>query len=264
MEDLPNSSSFEDKLDHIHKLIQATYNNLEKISALVKRLEQDKEKEKYKNVPGVEGTFDGVVMISEDGKKFEVPANYAAKSRLVFGDKLKLIEEEGKKIFKQIEKVERKKIQGILTKKEGKWYILADSGSYKISDVAAEFNHAELNDEAMAIIPAANHTAAYAALDMVLNKQPVEQTQPPKPVKPKPTPTAQHTSTAPPKKDVSPVAKVAAPQRATPTTKPVQTAKVEKPVEVKPKTKSVDVTQDINKEFVSDLTKQKVEDDDLR
>ncbi len=135
-------------------------------SELLKKIEQGSGKS-YKDVPGIEGVFDGVSMISETGEKYEVPANYAAKSRIVYGDRLKLVEEGGKKLFKQISRVERKRIEGVLSQKDGKWFLLTDIGSYKISDVAADFNKAEINCDAVAFIPENDANASYAALDEV-------------------------------------------------------------------------------------------------
>ena len=158
------------KIEQIYKQLETVERSLHKLKEMLKSLDAEDKHDAYRDVPGVTGTFDGVNMISEDGKKLEVPANYAAKSRLVFGDTLKLIEEDGKQVFKQIEKIERKKVEGILTKKEGKWYIISDSGTFKISDIAAEFQHAELNDEAVAFVPATNLNSPYASLDKVNKK----------------------------------------------------------------------------------------------
>jgi hypothetical protein len=160
----------EKRLDQIRALIESTYHNLDKISRMVEKLQQDQKKEMYKNMPGIEGIFDGLYLVSEDGTKHEVPANYAAKSRLVFGDKLKIVEEDGKKVFKQIQKPERKEVKGVLSKKEGKWYLLSDSGTYKISDTAAEFNKAELNEEAVALVPENQLNVPFAALDLIIRK----------------------------------------------------------------------------------------------
>lgn len=160
----------EKRLDQIKALVQSTYHNLDKISRIVEKIQQEEKKEMYKNMPGVEGTFDGIYLVSEDGAKHEVPANYAAKSRLVFGDKLKIVEEDGKKVFKQIQKPERQEVKGVLSKKEGKWYLLSDSGTYKISDTAAEFNKAELNDEAVALVPEHQLNVPFAALDLIVKK----------------------------------------------------------------------------------------------
>lgn len=161
----------EKRLDQVKSLIQSTYHNLEKLSRVIDRIQQDQKKELYKKMPGIEGVFDGVHLISDDGVKHEVPANYAAKSRLVFGDRLKIVEEDGKKVFKQIQKPERKEVKGVLSKKEGKWYLLTDLGTYKISDTAAEFNRVELNEEAVGLIPENQLKAPFAALDRVIKKE---------------------------------------------------------------------------------------------
>ncbi len=124
-------------------------------------------KKDYKEVPGVIGIFDGFHLISETGEKYEVPGNYAAKSRLAYGDSLKLIEEDGKQLFKQITKVPRKKVEAVVNKKEGKWYALAETGSYRLSDAAATFHNLNVNDKITVIIPEDNPNAPFAALDKV-------------------------------------------------------------------------------------------------
>src|SRR3989339_1533190 len=152
-------------LDDLRRIVALTHSNLEKISRILDNIDKEKRKEMYKGMPGVSGYFDGFYLIGEDGSKYEVPANYAAKSRIVFGDTLKMIEEDGKKLFKQIDKVPMKILEGILSKKEGKWYLLSDGGTYKVSDIAAEFHKAELNDKAVAYVPENALNATYAALD---------------------------------------------------------------------------------------------------
>ncbi len=122
----------------------------------------------YENMPGVEGTFDGSDMVTENGEKYKVPENYAAKSLLLYGTRLKMIDLDGRSYFKNISKVKGKEVEGILSKKEGKWYILADSGSYKISEAAAAFQGAFQNAEATALIPEDNLHAPFAALKKVI------------------------------------------------------------------------------------------------
>jgi len=160
----------EKRLDQVKTLIQSLYHNLDKLSHTLDKIQQEQKKELYKKMPGIEGVFDGFCLMADDGSKHEVPANYAAKSRLVYGDKLKIVEEEGKKVFKQIQKPERQEVKGVLSKKEGKWYLLADQGTYKISDIAAEFNRVELNDEAVGLIPENQTNVPFAALDRVIKK----------------------------------------------------------------------------------------------
>src|SRR4030067_716861 len=82
-------------------------------------------------LPGIIGTFDGENMVTETGEKHPVPVNYASKSLLVVGDILKLVDEKGGKKFKQIEHVKRYRTKGVLTKKDGKFHVVAPEGSYK-------------------------------------------------------------------------------------------------------------------------------------
>lgn len=159
-----------DKYENMKKLIYSAVNQLEKIQNVIESMEQDERKVYYQSIPGTEGNFDGQYLIAQDGRKTEVPENYAAKSRLVYGDVLKVFNDAGKQVFKQIDRVERKKVSGVLTKKEGKWYLLSDSGSYRVSDASAEFNGAMLNDKASAYVPAKELNAPWAALDEVFGE----------------------------------------------------------------------------------------------
>jgi hypothetical protein len=167
---------FNKKVETIVKMVEEAHRTLDKITSMLDGLTKEVKRDAYRNVEGIIGIFDGSYLVDSQNNKYEVPANYSAKSRLVYGDTIKMVEDEGKTIFKQIQKVERKATEGVLSKKEGKWYILTDSGSYKISDIAADFNHAELNDEAIAFLPAQNLNAPYATLDKILKKEPVANT----------------------------------------------------------------------------------------
>jgi hypothetical protein len=247
-------------IDHIKNKFQKIQKDVEQLAKMIESLEGSK-REDYTQVPGVVGTFDGMSMLGEDGKKYAVPANYAAKSRIVFGDTLKLLEKDGKEIFKQLEKVERKQIQGILNKKEGRWYILTQDGSYKISDVAADFNGAQINDEAFALIPATGSPAPFAALDKILNKTPnpaageksTIQNEPKKPVvtqAPVVEPAKPSVAVSRPTRSPSKVAKPSEP------TKPVEKKKIET-------TKSLDeLSAKPQKEELTSL--RVLTDDDLR
>lgn len=153
-----------DTVEKLKKLLE----NAERDIHIAKKMLADVElsiKKNYKEVPGVTGVYDGIYLVTDDGQKYEVPANYAAKSRLVFGDGLKMIEEDGKMLFKQITKVDRKRVDAVVNKKEGKWYALAETGSYRLSDVAASFNNLQVNDKIVILIPEGNLNAPFAALD---------------------------------------------------------------------------------------------------
>lgn len=154
----------DNRIQNIDNLLRNAEKNIHKAYKLLETLSSDL-KNSYEDIPGTLGIFDGECMITADGKKYEVNPNYAAKSMLVVGDNLKMIEEGDKKLFKQVSKVPRKELQGILNKKEGKWYALTDSGSYRVLDVAVEFRRGQMNDEIRVVIPADNLNSPYAALE---------------------------------------------------------------------------------------------------
>src|SRR4030043_1589889 len=112
------------QIEKLENLVSVTMQNLGKIQEVLDHMKDEERRSMYRSMPGVEGTYDGSYLVAEDNTKIEVPANYAAKSRLVFGDTLKMIEENGKTLFKQLQKVPRKEVNGVVTKKEGKWYVL--------------------------------------------------------------------------------------------------------------------------------------------
>lgn len=157
------------RLDILDKLIEDNIKNLSKIRDALGTLGKDVKRDSYKNIEGIIGTFDGYHLVDSKGNTFDIPANYAAKSRLVYGDTIKMIDDNGSVVFKQIQKVDRKKLEGVLSKKEGKWVVLTETGSYKISDIAAEHAEVKINDEVVVFVPAANLNAPFATLDRMLN-----------------------------------------------------------------------------------------------
>lgn len=162
------SEIFNKRVENIQKILDDNYRNLDKIREILETLGKELKRDVYKNIEGIIGTFDGVHLVDNNGNKYDVPANYAAKSRLVYGDTIKMIEDNGATVFKQIQKVERKKTEGVLSKKEGKWVVLTDTGSYKISEVAVDFNLGQMNDEVIVFVPTANLNAPYATLDRLV------------------------------------------------------------------------------------------------
>jgi len=158
----------DDTVSQINKLISNSEGDLTKARKLLKKLQDEINKKKYEDIPGISGRFDGRKMIAEDGKSYEINPNYVAKSMLVQGDELKMIEENGKAIFKQTRKVERIKINGILSRKDGVWHALTDKGSFMILKEAAEHHGADVNDKAVVVLPANLANVAYAALEKIV------------------------------------------------------------------------------------------------
>lgn len=161
----------ENRLKNITTLLKSADKSLKKAYRLLDALTQELSSS-YDDVPGTLGAFNGTHMVTPEGKKYEVNPNYAAKSLLVSGDNLKMVEgEEGVLLFKQVSKVARKQLEGILNKKEGKWYALTDAGSYRILDVAVEFRAGEVNDEVSVLVPAEDPNSEFAALEKMTKEK---------------------------------------------------------------------------------------------
>jgi len=118
----------------------------------------------------IEGVFDGQDMIDKDGHKYLVPANYASKSKLVGGDKMKLtIDIEGTYIFKQIGPVDRKRLTGKLRCSEGKWQIICDTKKYQCLPASVTYFKAKAGDKVTAIVPKLGESD-WASIENVLEK----------------------------------------------------------------------------------------------
>lgn len=122
---------------------------------------------------GIEGIFDGERMIDYAGKSYQVPPNYASKSKLIEGDPLKLyITRDGKYLYKQLGPVERRTIPGTL-RMEGSHYIVdSDEGeSYSILTACVTYYMSlysvKPGDKVMITIPA-DRPAKWAVIDNVL------------------------------------------------------------------------------------------------
>lgn len=161
------------RIDLIRQALSASESSIRLARQLLSELEREttrNNKQPTKDIPGIQGIYDGQEMISEKGEKFPVPENYSSKSILVVGDTLKLVDEGGKKRFKQIEHVKRHKTTGILTKKEGKWAAVTPEGSYKLIPAAVEYFGGSVGDEALLQLPAGNLQTTWAAVENISKK----------------------------------------------------------------------------------------------
>jgi len=177
--DLKDFKEIEFRLENITLGKSSILSILEDIRVIKKRIShienviREQERTQYspaKDLPGIVGKYDGLFMITSDGKKIEVPVNYAAKSLLVYGDELKRIEEDGKHAFKILQKVNRKKIEGVLSKKDGKYVILSDSGTFNLHKSAVEFRNIKQGEWVSAYIPEIGTPNDFAAIDKILKK----------------------------------------------------------------------------------------------
>lgn len=122
---------------------------------------------------GIEGAFDGERMIDGNGKSYQVPPNYASKSKLVEGDPLKLyITHDGKYVYKQLGPVERRTVQGTLHLEGSHYVVDSDEGiRYSVLTACVTYYMAlfgvKEGDRVMIMIPA-DRPARYAVIDNVI------------------------------------------------------------------------------------------------
>lgn len=119
----------------------------------------------------IEGVFTGEEMLGADSNKYPVPVNYASKSKLVQGDKLKLtIEASGKMLYKQILPIERESKVGLLTKDQGKYQVVADGVAYNVLTAAVTHFKGEIGDSISILLPKGKK-ATFGAIEMVIPKE---------------------------------------------------------------------------------------------
>jgi len=160
-----------DILQRLHEAIRAVKSSVESVEKWgnlladkmnveidtvgIKLKSEDLNTEEIEDEKFVEGIFDGIHMISADKEEYPVPANYASKSKLVEGDKLKLtIKPNGNFVYKQIGQVARKLTKGTLILEGNQYKVLAENGrTYDILYASVTFFRAEVGDDLAIIIP---------------------------------------------------------------------------------------------------------------
>ncbi len=119
----------------------------------------------------IEGVFNGVKMIGDDGSEYSVPPNYASKSKLVEGDILKLtINSQGTFIYKQIAPTDRDRVRGTLfyRSEESQWNMVTSTGqSYKILTASVTFYKGKAGSPVVAFVPK-NGPSEWAAVEHIL------------------------------------------------------------------------------------------------
>ncbi len=116
----------------------------------------------------MEGLFNGQNMIGPDGKEYPVPTNYASKSKLVEGDKLKLtIRPNGAFVYKQIELIPRKLITGKLILEGNQYQVLTENHTYNVLYASVTFFRARVGDDVAVIVPE-DAESKWAAMENVI------------------------------------------------------------------------------------------------
>ncbi|MCG2686119.1 hypothetical protein L6258_01990 [Candidatus Parcubacteria bacterium] len=153
----------------INQALSAAVSSINLARQLLREVEAA-ERVPSRDLPGIEGKFDGEAMVTNEGEKYPVSENYASKSLLVVGDTLKMVTEGDRRLFKQIERVRRIRVEGILTKKEGRWHAVTADGSYRILPAAVSFHRGDEGSEVVVLLPQDNKRVGFAALERALKE----------------------------------------------------------------------------------------------
>lgn len=120
----------------------------------------------------LEGHFNGEKMIGDDSKEYNVPPNYASKSKLVTGDRMKLtITHSGAFIYKQIGPINRKRVIGTLefNPEHNHWTVKGPEASYKVLAASISFYKGKPGDEVILFVPEST-PSEWAAVDQLIAK----------------------------------------------------------------------------------------------
>ncbi len=110
------------------------------------------------------------MMLGSDGNTYPVPQNYASKSHLVQGSKLKAtVASDGKITYKIIEEIAYDTVIGLLTMNRDKYQIAAEGKVYHVLSASVTFLKAAIGDTVSVRIPQGKE-ATYAALDSIIPK----------------------------------------------------------------------------------------------
>jgi hypothetical protein len=90
----------------------------------------------------VEGYFDGESMIGDNSKTYLVPQNYASKTQLVVGDRMKWILTPDREVFKLIQPVNRDRVTGTFAIEGENFVVLVDRFSTPIKVLKASATYA--------------------------------------------------------------------------------------------------------------------------
>jgi len=179
------------KLYHILSIIEIAENNLKSAKSLLiqnmseeKKLSSDTQVSRKSKIVNpeenqalevIEGYFDGESMVGDNGQIYPVPQNYASKTQLIIGDRMKsILTSDSKRIFKLIQPAERERAVGTFAI-EGEDYIcLVDNlpQPVKILKASATFAMKNLGlqpGREIAIIIPKKSTPTYGAFSSVIS-----------------------------------------------------------------------------------------------
>lgn len=118
----------------------------------------------------LEGVFDGKYMVGSDGVRYNVPENYASKSKMVEGDMLKLtIKPDGTYLYKQIGPVERKRLVGRLgvDSSTNEHVVICGDDVYKVLAASVSYFKGMTGDEVVVLVPSSD-SCVWAAVENIV------------------------------------------------------------------------------------------------
>jgi hypothetical protein len=176
------------KLEHLQYLLRECEKNLSHAQQVINEIsgkeppskgaQIDPEHFKVDRYPTgediVEGIFDGYQMIGPDETVYPVPENYASKSKLVKGDRLKLtITPQGRFIYKQIGPAPRETKRGILIyhEEDDEFGVSSEGFEYKVLKASVTYYKGEPGDEVVILVPE-GEKSNWAAVDNIVKDLP--------------------------------------------------------------------------------------------
>ncbi|GAB4144987.1 MAG: hypothetical protein OHK0017_04080 [Patescibacteria group bacterium] len=126
----------------------------------------------------VEGNFDGEHMLGDDGKIYTIPANYASKTKLVVGDRMKrILTDSYREVYKVIQKAPSKRVVGVFNiDQAGEYVIIVDTIPHPVKVLKASITFAmkqqdlKPGDTVAILVPVTidNSTSTWGAFDTVV------------------------------------------------------------------------------------------------
>jgi hypothetical protein len=136
----------------------------------------------------VEGYFDGESMIGDNGQMYVVPPNYASKTQLVLGDRMKWILTKDREVYKLIQAAPRERVTGTFTIEGDNYLVLVDKFATPVKILKASATYAmknlglQIGDEVAITVPkdtnpiwgAFNTVIKGQSVDLSMNTEQVE------------------------------------------------------------------------------------------
>jgi hypothetical protein len=160
------------KVQSILSLIEIAENNLHNAKTLLAQILDEKgaspnTESTYKNISSdesqaievVEGYFDGEGMMGDNGQNYTVPQNYASKTQLVIGDRMKWMLTPDREIYKLIGQAARERIIGTFSMEGDSFVVITEQHPKPVKILKASATFAMKNlglnfgDEVVIIVP---------------------------------------------------------------------------------------------------------------